>query len=264
MSRHIVVGENDLPLSGHVSLSPSKPLQHSHGVDPSESPAAPQAAYAPRTIDRRGRATSSLSVKRAIDIVGSALALLILAVPLLLGALTILVTMGPPVLFVQERPGRNGETFRLRKFRTMTDARDADGALLPDPQRVTRLGRMMRASSFDELPELVNVIRGDMSLVGPRPLLVRYLPLYTPEQARRHEVLPGMTGLAQVRGRTELDWEETFALDVWYADHRGLWLDLKILVQTAWLLATGLRRNARSDLSRGEFVGTPGDGGRPG
>ena len=136
---------------------------------------------------------------------------------------------GSPVLFSQVRPGYRGELFTLRKFRTMTDARDPQGNLLPDAERLTPLGRFLRASSLDELPELFNVLRGEMSLVGPRPLLVEYLDRYTPEQARRHEVLPGITGWAQINGRNALTWEEKFRLDVWYVDHWSLALDLKIL-----------------------------------
>ena len=137
--------------------------------------------------------------------------------------------IGTPVLFRQMRPGRDGRLFELVKFRTMTDGKDADGKPLPDAQRLTEFGKKMRETSLDELPELWNVLKGDMSLVGPRPLLVEYLPLYTPEQARRHEVRPGITGWAQVNGRNAISWEDKFALDVWYVEHGGLWLDAKIL-----------------------------------
>ena len=171
-------------------------------------------------------------MKRLIDLLASVFGLLILAVPLAVLAWLIRRKLGSPVFFSQVRPGLHGKPFRMVKFRTMTDERDASGALLPDAQRLTPFGRFLRASSLDELPELWNVLRGDMSLVGPRPLLIAYLPLYTPEQARRHEVLPGITGWAQVNGRNAISWAEKFALDVWYVDHRSLWLDVRILWMT--------------------------------
>jgi len=160
----------------------------------------------------------------------------LIALAPLLGLLALLVRwrLGRPVLFRQTRPGLHGQPFELCKFRTMTDARDAAGRLLPDAERLTRLGRLLRASSLDELPELWNVIRGDMSLVGPRPLLMAYLPLYTPEQARRHELPPGITGWAQVHGRNALTWQDKFTLDIWYVDHVSLSLDMKILLLTLW------------------------------
>jgi lipopolysaccharide/colanic/teichoic acid biosynthesis glycosyltransferase len=139
---------------------------------------------------------------------------------------------GRPVIFAQDRPGLNGKIFKLFKFRTMRDAFDAQGHPLPDTERLTRFGRFLRASSLDELPELWNVVRGEMSLVGPRPLLVEYLPLYSPEQARRHAVLPGISGWAQINGRNALTWENKFSLDVWYVDHWSLGLDIKILIKT--------------------------------
>jgi sugar transferase EpsL len=170
--------------------------------------------------------------KRLFDLTLSALALLLLSP--LLGLLAVLVRfkLGSPVLFRQQRPGLHGKPFTLIKFRTMTDQRDAQGNLLPDAERLTQFGKFLRASSLDELPELWNVLKGEMSLVGPRPLLLQYLPLYTPEQARRHEVRPGITGWAQVNGRNALSWEEKFALDVWYVDNHTLWLDLKIIFLT--------------------------------
>jgi lipopolysaccharide/colanic/teichoic acid biosynthesis glycosyltransferase len=171
-------------------------------------------------------------LKRAIDVAGSALGLVVLAVPLLAVAAAVRLRMGRPVLFRQTRPGLHGEPFVLYKFRTMREAVDADGRPLPDAERLTPLGRLLRATSVDELPELWNVLTGDMSLVGPRPLLTEYLPLYSPEQARRHEVRPGMTGLAQVDGRNTLDWDYKLALDVAYVDHRSLWLDVRILART--------------------------------
>lgn len=175
-----------------------------------------------------------LEAKRVFDLV-----LVLAAAPVwlpLMGVLALIVrcVMGRPVLFRQTRPGRKGRPFELLKFRTMTEARDAAGRLLPDEQRLTRFGRWLRSTSLDELPELWNVLRGEMSLVGPRPLLMEYLPLYSPEQRRRHEVRPGITGWAQIHGRNAQSWEERFRLDVWYVDHRSLWLDLKILGHTFW------------------------------
>lgn len=170
--------------------------------------------------------------KRAFDVVGATLLLVVGAVPMAIVAVVILLRMGRPVLFVQLRPGRNGELFPLYKFRTMREGLDAQGHRLPDARRLTGLGRFLRSTSLDELPELVNVVRGDMSLVGPRPLLPQYLERYSPQQARRHEVRPGITGLAQVSGRNALSWEERFEYDVWYVDHHNLWLDLRILGRT--------------------------------
>ncbi len=171
-------------------------------------------------------------LKRLIDIVGSAGGLALLLPVVLSVAIAIRLQLGSPVLFRQTRPGLHGRPFTMLKFRTMLDAHDAQGRPLPDSERLTRLGRFLRSTSLDELPELWNVLRGEMSLVGPRPLLMEYLPLYSAEQARRHEVRPGVTGWAQVNGRNALSWEEKFALDVWYVDHRSLALDLKILLLT--------------------------------
>ncbi len=171
-------------------------------------------------------------IKRIFDIFASAIGLLCLLPVLLVLALLIRRKLGSPVLFNQIRPGKDGKPFRMVKFRSMTDARDADGNLLPDAERLPSFGRFLRSSSLDELPELWNVLKGDMSMVGPRPLLMDYLPLYTPEQYRRLEVRPGITGWAQVNGRNAIDWEQKFAYDVWYVDNRSLWLDLKILALT--------------------------------
>ncbi len=168
-------------------------------------------------------------VKRGLDLVLAGLALVLLSPVLAATALAVRLLLGRPVLFRQARPGLGGELFTLVKFRTMTAARDAAGKLLPDRDRLTAAGRFLRATSLDELPTLWNVLTGDMSLVGPRPLLVQYLPRYTAEQARRHEVKPGITGWAQVRGRNALTWEEKLAFDVWYVDHRSLALDFEIL-----------------------------------
>ena len=168
-------------------------------------------------------------MKRLFDITAAFAALLLLALPLALLTWQVRRKLGSPAFFRQVRPGMRGKPFEMVKFRTMTDARGADGALLPDADRLTPFGRFLRASSLDELPELWNVLKGEMSLVGPRPLLMEYLPLYSPQQARRHEVRPGITGWAQVNGRNALGWDEKFKLDVWYVDHRSLWLDIKIL-----------------------------------
>lgn len=171
--------------------------------------------------------------KRLFDVAVALAALLLLAPVVLLIAVLIARTMGRPVLFRQMRPGRYGEPFMMIKFRTMRDNIDSSGQPLADAERLTPLGQWLRASSLDELPELWNVVRGQMSLVGPRPLLMQYLPLYSPEQARRHMVRPGVTGWAQVNGRNALSWEEKFALDCWYVDNRSFLLDLKILLKTA-------------------------------
>ncbi len=171
-------------------------------------------------------------MKRFLDLVLAIIALLLLAPLLFVIALLVRILLGSPVLFRQTRPGMHGRPFTLIKFRTMSDTRDEHGQLLPDEQRLTRFGRFLRATSLDELPELWNVIRGDMSLVGPRPLLMEYLPLYTERQARRHEVRPGITGWAQVNGRNATSWEERFEHDVWYVEHQSLALDLEILVLT--------------------------------
>ena len=171
-------------------------------------------------------------IKRAFDILVSALGLLILSPLLLILAVLVRVKLGSPVFFRQERPGYHEKIFLLYKFSSMKDARDKNGDELPDDQRLSKFGKLLRASSLDELPELFNVLKGDMSLVGPRPLLVKYLPLYNAEQHRRHEAMPGITGWAQIHGRNAISWEEKFRLDVWYVDHRSLWLDLKILFLT--------------------------------
>ena len=171
-------------------------------------------------------------IKRLFDIVASALGLLLLSIVIAVVAWKIRRKLGSPVLFRQVRPGLDGKPFEMIKFRTMRDAVDAQGNSLPDSERMTPFGSFLRASSLDELPELWNVLKGDMSLVGPRPLLMEYLPLYSAEQYRRHEVRPGVTGWAQINGRNALSWEEKFKLDVWYVDNRSLWLDLKIIFLT--------------------------------
>lgn len=195
-------------------------------------------------------------MKRCFDVCVAAIALVLLAIPLLLLALLVRVKLGKPVLFSQLRPGMRGKPFRMIKFRTMTDARGPDGALLPDAQRLTSFGRFLRSTSLDELPELWNVLKGDMSLVGPRPLLMEYLPLYTPEQARRHEVRPGVTGWAQVNGRNALSWEEKFAHDVWYVDHASVLLDIRILWMTVRKVLVRDGISAPGDATMPVFQGT--------
>jgi lipopolysaccharide/colanic/teichoic acid biosynthesis glycosyltransferase len=194
-------------------------------------------------------------MKRAFDILVSAVALLLLAAPMLVLALVLRVRHGRPVFFSQMRPGLKGEPFRMIKFRTMTGARDATGRLRPDADRLTPLGRSMRSSSLDELPELWNVLRGDMSLVGPRPLLMEYLPLYSAEQARRHDVRPGLTGWAQVNGRNAISWDEKFRLDVWYVDNRSMLLDLKILLLTLQKVLTREGINSEGEATMPRFTG---------
>ena len=188
-------------------------------------------------------------MKRAFDIL-----VVVLAAPLWVSLLALVgvvvrVGLGRPVFFVQERPGLGGRPFRLIKFRTM---RDGDGG---DAERLTRVGRFLRAASLDELPELLNVLKGEMSLVGPRPLLMRYLPRYTPEQARRHEARPGSTGWAQVNGRNAITWQQKFAYDVWYVDNRSFWLDVKILWLTVWRVVSRTGINAEDDVTMSEFQG---------
>ena len=194
--------------------------------------------------------------KRAFDLVVSAVGIGILSPILIAPSILVLVTMRCPVLFVQKRLGRYSKPFNLLKFRTMKDARDERGNLLPDCERLTALGRFLRKTSLDELPELFNVLKGDMSLVGPRPLLMQYLDRYTPEQRRRHEVKPGITGWAQVNGRNAITWEEKFKLDVWYVDNMSFWLDLKILALTIWKILKREGISQPGHATAEEFQGT--------
>lgn len=194
-------------------------------------------------------------MKRIFDHLLALLALLALCLPLLFLTWQIRRKLGSPVLFKQVRPGLHGKPFKMVKFRTMTDERGPDGALLPDAQRLTPFGRFLRVSSLDELPELWNVLRGEMSLVGPRPLLMEYLPLYSPEQTRRHEVRPGITGWAQVNGRNAISWSEKFALDIWYVDHRSLWLDIQILWRTVRKVVVRDGISAPGDATMPKFEG---------
>ncbi len=193
--------------------------------------------------------------KRVFDLLLTTVGLVVLSPVMLALALLVWIFHGRPVLFRQTRPGYRGVPFALYKFRSMTDARDPQGNLLPDEQRLTRFGRFLRASSLDELPELFNVLRGEMSLVGPRPLLMQYLERYSAEQMRRHEVLPGITGWAQINGRNALTWQEKFRLDVWYVDHRSLWLDLKILAITLWKVLKREGIDQAGHISAEEFRG---------
>ena len=203
--------------------------------------------------------------KRILDLALTVPALTLLAPLVAIVVLAVRIRLGAPVLFRQRRPGLGGRPFTLLKFRTMTHARDQQGRLLPDSERLTRLGRFLRATSLDELPELLNVLQGDMSLVGPRPLLMQYLGRYTPEQMRRHNVRPGLTGWAQINGRNAISWEQKFALDCWYVDNQSFLLDLQILLRTA---GTVLRREAISHeghATMSEFLGatTPAQTGPP-
>ena len=197
-----------------------------------------------------------IGAKRLFDLVISIFGIFIIALPLLLLAWQVRQKLGSPVFFSQLRPGLNGQPFRMVKFRTMTGECDASGTLLPDAQRLTSFGRFLRATSLDELPELWNVLRGEMSLVGPRPLLMEYLPLYSPEQARRHEARPGITGWAQVNGRNAISWPDKFTLDVWYVDNQNLWLDIKILCMTVRkvLMRDGISAGGEATMSK--FTGT--------
>ena len=191
-----------------------------------------------RQADRVSQRPIAQSIKRVQDCILAVLLLASFAPLIALLALAVRAKLGSPILFCQVRPGLNGAPFRMFKFRTMTDERDAHGELLPDSERLTRFGRFLRQTSLDELPEVWNVLKGDMSFVGPRPLLLDYLPLYSPEQARRHATRPGITGWAQVNGRNALDWDEKLALDVWYVNHWSLGLDLKILFMTVWCVCS--------------------------
>jgi sugar transferase EpsL len=201
--------------------------------------------------------------KRCFDLALTVPGLIVLSLVFLLIALLVRVKLGTPVLFRQQRPGKGGRPFYLCKFRSMTDARDAQGNLLPDSERLPRFGQLLRATSLDELPELWNVLKGEMSLVGPRPLLMEYLPLYSPEQRRRHDVPPGITGWAQVNGRNALDWPQRFELDTWYVENCSLWLDIKILLLTVKkvLVREGITQEGNATMTK--FTGNEAAGDAP-
>lgn len=194
-------------------------------------------------------------MKRIFDVTAAALGLLALAIPLALLAWQVRRKLGSPIFFVQIRPGLHGAPFKMVKFRTMTSECGSDGQLLPDAQRLPAFGRWLRATSLDELPEMWNVLKGEMSLVGPRPLLMQYLPLYSPDQARRHEIRPGITGWAQVNGRNAIGWEDKFKLDVWYVDNQSIWLDLKILWLTVKKVAVRDGISAEGEATMSGFKG---------
>lgn len=195
-------------------------------------------------------------LKRLFDLIASAIGLLLLAPVIAVVAFQIRRKLGSPVLFRQVRPGKDGQPFEMIKFRTMRDAIDQDGNPLPDSERMTPFGAFLRATSLDELPELWNVLKGDMSLVGPRPLLMEYLPLYSKEQYRRHEVRPGVTGWAQVNGRNAISWEDKFSLDVWYVDNRSFWLDLKIIYLTVKKVLVRDGISAEGEATMSKFTGS--------
>ena len=194
-------------------------------------------------------------IKRIFDVLVSSGSLIILAIPMLTLSLLIRLKMGSPVLFVQVRPGLNGKPFKIIKFRTMRNAKNTFGGMLPDVKRITRLGAFLRRSSLDELPGLWNVLKGDMSLVGPRPLLMEYLPLYSASQHRRHELRPGLTGWAQINGRNAITWKKKFAYDIWYVDNQSFCLDMKIILSTVRMVLSGKGVNASGEATVCKFTG---------
>ena len=196
-------------------------------------------------------------IKRILDITIASTALILLSPVYLIVAHKVKKNLGSPVLFRQVRPGLNGQPFEMIKFRTMKDALDAEGNPLPDSERLTPFGKMLRATSLDEMPELWNVIKGDMSIVGPRPLLMEYLPLYNEQQAKRHNVRPGITGYAQVNGRNAISWEKKFELDTWYVEHQSLWLDFKIMLKTIKKVIAKDDISAEGEATMSKFTGTP-------
>ena len=196
-------------------------------------------------------------IKRILDITIASTALILLSPVYFIVARKVKKNLGSPVLFRQVRPGLNGKPFEMIKFRTMKDALDAEGHPLPDSERLTPFGKMLRATSLDEMPELWNVIKGDMSIVGPRPLLMEYLPLYNSDQAKRHNVRPGITGHAQVNGRNAISWEKKFELDTWYVEHQSLWLDFKIMLKTVKKVIAKDDISAEGEATMSKFTGTP-------
>ena len=216
----------------------------------------PETEHRASETAERVRRSAGLGLKRAVDVAGAGLGLVVGTLPMLIVAILVRARLGAPVLFVQPRVGRGGAEFQLYKFRTLRDTVDEHGRPLPDAHRMTELGAFLRSMSLDELPELWNVLRGDMSLVGPRPLLPEYLDRYTPTQARRHEVRPGLTGLAQIAGRNAVGWHRRFELDVWYVDNRSFWLDCRIVART---VVKVLRRDgitAEGSVTAEEFLGS--------
>ena len=195
------------------------------------------------------------TIKRILDFVLSIIIMLVCLPVMLIVGLIIFLTEGKPIFFFHERPGKDGQPFKLIKFRSMRNARDAEGNLLPDGERITNFGNFIRKTSIDELPEFINVLRGEMSLVGPRPLLMQYVDRYSQQQFRRHEVLPGITGWAQVNGRNAISWNEKFMLDIWYIDHWSVWLDIKILLLTVWKVISGEGISQAGRATMDEFMG---------
>ena len=195
-------------------------------------------------------------IKRILDFLLALFAIFVFGVPMLIVALFVRAKLGSPVLFKQERPGKDGKVFQMYKFRSMTDERDETGELLPDEVRLTSFGKKLRSTSLDELPELLNVLKGDMSFIGPRPLLVRYLTLYNERQRRRHEVRPGITGYAQVNGRNAISWEEKFEKDVWYVEHISFWTDIKILFKTVAVVLGKRGISSETAVTMEEFKGS--------
>lgn len=207
------------------------------------------------TLKKKKETVYQKYVKRALDFLLSFIALILLSPALLVTAMLVRVKLGKPVIFQQERPGKGEKIFKLYKFRTMTDARDEKGQMLSDEARLTKFGRALRSTSLDELPELWNIIKGDMSIVGPRPLLVRYLPLYNEKQRRRHDVRPGFTGLAQVHGRNSISWTEKFDWDVSYVDHVSFWMDVRILWKTVGIVLKREGISSDTSVTMEEFKG---------
>ena len=201
-----------------------------------------------------------LFFKRFLDFILSLLAIIILSPFYLIVALLVRIKLGSPVIFTQERPGKNEKIFKIYKFRTMSDDRDYDGNLLPDEVRLTKFGKLLRSTSLDELPELFNILKGDMSIVGPRPLLVRYLPLYNEQQKHRHDVRPGFTGWAQCNGRNAISWEEKFDLDIYYADHISFLLDIKIILKTVKTVLFREGISSETSVTMEEFRGSQNEG----
>jgi sugar transferase EpsL len=239
--------------TNRVSRIASRPSPLTHATSPSVS--GGDSSPSSRQVTQREELRKLPIVKRFFDILAAAAALLILAPVLAALALIVRLAIGAPILFKQQRPGLRGKPFMIYKFRTMSDARDAAGCLLPDHERLERVGKFLRSTSLDELPELINVLRGEMSVVGPRPLLMEYLPRYSAEQMRRHDVLPGITGLAQINGRNVASWPRKFELDVWYGDHWSMWLDLKIIALTVWKVLKRDGINLSDRVSSERFMG---------